>query len=120
MLNHAVLFSGCDVNKVDANDMTALLWACANGQQPAVEFLIKSGADINISGSHGENALLMASCNGYLGIVEILLKLGMDINATDEAGAFFMLIHLYFYKAKIACLSGSGYWIIFILFYLDG
>lgn len=77
---------GCDVNKLDTNDMTALLWACANGQQPAVEFLIKSGADINISGSHGENALLMASCNGYLGIVEILLKLCMDINATDETG----------------------------------
>lgn len=99
MLNYwyAVLFLGCDVNKLDTNDMTALLWACANGQQPAVEFLIKSGADINISGSHGENALLMASCNGYLGIVEILLKLCMDINATDEAGVFYMHIHLYFY-----------------------
>ncbi|XP_061191846.1 ankyrin repeat family A protein 2-like [Saccostrea echinata] len=83
---HQEINEGCDVNKVDANDMTALLWACANGQQPAVEFLIKSGADINVSGSHGENALLLASCNGYLGIVEIFLKLGMDVNVTDETG----------------------------------
>ncbi|XP_062616627.1 ankyrin repeat family A protein 2-like isoform X2 [Saccostrea cucullata] len=83
---HQEINEGCDVNKVDSNDMTALLWACANGQQPAVEFLIKSGADINVSGSHGENALLLASCNGYLGIVEILLKLGMDVNVTDEIG----------------------------------
>lgn len=78
---------GGDVNKCDDYGLTALLWACANGQQSTMEYLIKSGADITISGQNGENALLLASANGFTDIVKQLLRLGLDINYKDETGS---------------------------------
>ncbi|KAJ8304527.1 hypothetical protein KUTeg_018110 [Tegillarca granosa] len=78
---------GGDVNKCDDYGLTALLWACANGQQSTMEYLIKSGADINISGQNGENALLLASANGFTDIVKQLLRFGLDVNYIDETGS---------------------------------
>lgn len=84
-VSHDVLdAAGSDINKLDEQGLTALHWACANGQMPTMEFLVQSGADINLSGNHGENALLLSSCYGYKEIVKYLLQLGMDVNCTDE------------------------------------
>ena len=83
-LTDAVSVPGSDVNKTDEQGLTALHWACANGQMSTVEFLIHSKADINLNGNNGENALLLASCYGYREIVKLLLQHGMDMNYVDE------------------------------------
>lgn len=69
---------------MDEQGLTALLWACANGQLTTIEYLLKNGANPCAQGNKGENALLFACCFGYVDIAKLLLKIGMDVNYTDE------------------------------------
>lgn len=70
----------------DSQGLTALHWACANGQKAAVELLLLRRADVGVVGDNGENALLLAACYGHRDIAALLLDKGMDINSSDELG----------------------------------
>lgn len=76
-----------NIDRVDEQGLTALLWACANGQLTTIEYLLKNGANPCAQGNKGENALLFACCFGYVDIAKLLLKIGMDVNYTDESGS---------------------------------
>lgn len=76
--------TGVDINSADENGLTALHWACANGQLATVEFLVKNGAEVSVCGNQGETPLLLASCYGFLEIVKFILCMGVDINYADE------------------------------------
>ena len=67
---------GANINTVDSNGDSPLMWAAMNDNYNAAEFLINHGADINIVDNDGESAYTLA----YSRKMESLLK---DAGATD-------------------------------------
>jgi hypothetical protein len=63
-----------DVNSVDSEGMTALMWAACYGQTSVVEFLLAEGADTDYADLWGKTALMKAATNGHEDIVAILNK----------------------------------------------
>jgi hypothetical protein len=100
-----LLAQGADPNvrddEADMPDMTALLWAAANGNPELVQALLKRGADIKARDSVGLNVLMITLQSGYgLGdslydnyraVLRVLLQYGaganrVEVNAQDNYG----------------------------------
>ncbi|XP_014240028.1 DNA-binding protein RFXANK-like isoform X2 [Cimex lectularius] len=75
-----------NVDQVDKNGLTALMWSSAYGQTASVVLLIKEKADIHIQGNHLETALHLAAAGGHHDIIRVLISNGADVNAEDEDG----------------------------------
>lgn len=75
-----------NVDEVDGDGFTPLMWASWYGQLPTVKMLLEIGANCNIVGQQGENALILASCNGHFEILKLLIKHKMDVNNADQQG----------------------------------
>ncbi|GAV78846.1 Chromo domain-containing protein/Ank_2 domain-containing protein, partial [Cephalotus follicularis] len=78
---------GRDVDSVDKDGRTALLFVSGLGSEPCVKLLAEAGADLNHRDSSGGlTALHMAA--GYVrpGVVKLLLELGADAEVADERG----------------------------------
>uniref|UniRef100_A0A2P2LFE3 Uncharacterized protein MANES_08G120200 n=1 Tax=Rhizophora mucronata TaxID=61149 RepID=A0A2P2LFE3_RHIMU len=76
-----------DVDAVDSDGRTALLFVCGLGSEPCVKVLAEAGADLNHrDNSGGLTALHMAA--GYVkpGVVKLLIELGADPEAEDDRG----------------------------------
>ncbi|XP_059142079.1 ankycorbin-like [Physella acuta] len=67
--------SGADVNFIDKNGWSALMYAAGKGAKRAVELLVKSGCDVLAVNKDGNNALAIASKYGFKDIVEFLSSL---------------------------------------------
>lgn len=63
-----------DMNAVDGDGWTALMWAAWSGLTEVSEVLIKNGTSINISDKQGNTALSLAAQRGNVEIVKILLS----------------------------------------------
>ena len=48
-----------DIDKVDENKMTALMWACKNNRKEVVELLLKKGADRTRTSNRNETAFIL-------------------------------------------------------------
>jgi len=70
----ALLNAEPDLNAVDWEGYTVLMFAAVSGQLEFVNTLITHGADVNIRNNVGSSALMMAS--GYPHVVEMLKKSG--------------------------------------------
>ena len=91
-----LLKNGADVNAVYENGMTALMWACYNGNLDIAKFLIAKGAEVNSQKQDGETALMLACMNGHwdivktdivkMDIVKLLIANKADVNAKDKKG----------------------------------
>lgn len=93
--------SKIDVNLVDINGRTALMYA-ADLHQTYIPALIKAGADVNIKDNNGDDALLIAVKKGQL-YIEDLLQAGANVNVQDKEG-YTPLIHTvysYFKEEKM-------------------
>ena len=77
---------GADVNRRDANSMTALHIAAMYGFITIIYLLLQSNADISIPGQLGRTPLHEAVSWGKLDVVQILLYHGANVRARDSAG----------------------------------
>ena len=82
-----------DVNSMDKNGFTALMYAALYGHVEIIEYLlaIKESkafeADINLSGkTNGFTPLMLASMSGKLPAVKFLVEKGVNLNASDKNG----------------------------------
>eukprot|EP00058_Branchiostoma_floridae_P019085 XP_002604574.1 hypothetical protein BRAFLDRAFT_122353 [Branchiostoma floridae] len=74
---------GYDMNEVDENGLTSLMWASSHGQVGVTVFLLENGGSVHGATREGETALSFACCKGHVEIVQALLKAGADVNAFD-------------------------------------
>ncbi|XP_066994966.1 ankyrin repeat family A protein 2 [Anabrus simplex] len=75
-----------DVDVVDSNGLSALMWASAYGQVPTVQLLLRHHAQVDREGCEGETPLLLAAAGGHHDVVRILLTEGAAVNHADEVG----------------------------------
>ena len=78
-----------DINELDENGMTPLMWASAFNQAITVAFLLERGAQCNIVASKGETSLLLASSGGHHQVVHDLLESGADVDHIDQVPSHF-------------------------------
>jgi ankyrin repeat protein len=70
----ALLIADADVNAVDWEGYTVLMFAAVSGQRAIVEVLLTHGADVNLKNKTDSSALMMAS--GYPDVYEKLKAAG--------------------------------------------
>ncbi|XP_071516939.1 uncharacterized protein [Panulirus ornatus] len=75
-----------DVNELDSNGFTPIMWASYYGQLPTVRLLIQNRAKVNMEGQDGETSLLLAASNGHHEIIKLLISYGADPNHVDHMG----------------------------------
>lgn len=63
-----------------------LLEAACNGDNTAIETLLKEGADINAKDNDGNTALILAASRCHYETVQLLTKAGCDVNAKNNDG----------------------------------
>ena len=72
---------GSQVNDLDMDGRTALLFSVVTGEMEISDFLIKEGADTNLGKCL---PLVMAVFRGNIDAAELLLEAGADPNRADE------------------------------------
>ena len=83
----ALLEHGADVNAWNVGrDVSPLLVAVFEGQQAAVEALLKAGADPNVRSSEGDTPLRACAGVGDLGIASLLLGAGAARTINEWGG----------------------------------
>lgn len=78
-LKVALNFKKININEIDSNGLTALIYASKSSDINIVHNLLLKKANVNIKDKYGRTALLRACKNGKLEIVNILLDYGADI-----------------------------------------
>jgi len=82
-----VLATGIDVNQMDEDGWTALMWAIDYDRDEVVNVLLASGADANACDIYGDTPLLLACYWGdSVEVVKMLLAAGADVNARNIDG----------------------------------
>ena len=76
--------AGADVNAIDNNGRTALIWAAFSGCTEMAKLLISAGADVNIKDNNGETALIWAASSGCKKMVRLLIDAGADVNIKNN------------------------------------
>jgi hypothetical protein len=85
--------NGADVNAVQLNGVTALIYACEEGHLEIALLLIEKGANVNAAGTDdGTTALMNASWKGHLEVVRELCKRGANVNAARTDDGFTALM----------------------------
>lgn len=77
------VLNGADVNYVDDNGISTLMYACRWGKPVAAKYLIEHGANVNYYNEKSDKTVLMDAKQNCF---ELLLSHGADINATDKRG----------------------------------
>ncbi|MDX2241936.1 MAG: ankyrin repeat domain-containing protein [Leptolyngbyaceae cyanobacterium bins.302] len=86
--------SGVNVNALDEESNTALLYACQKGKFETVQLLLKSGADPNPLGA-GMTPLMAAIGSGDKSIIKMLIGAGADVNAAVQGQTVLMQANTY-------------------------
>lgn len=91
-----------DVNAVDKEGYTALIWAAGKGHAEAVAALLCSARDecgaptINVNVTtrvNRDTALMMAAANDHVDVIALLLRVdGIDVNAKNDKGDSALLL----------------------------
>ena len=78
---------GADVNVMDSQNNTALIWAASQGHQAIVLALISAKAELDVQEkTRGLTAVMRAAEAGHLGIVQALAEAGANLNRKDDMG----------------------------------
>ena len=75
-----------DVNAVDSEGRTPLMWASRRGDSTAVELLLKANADPNIESRSGSTALLESALSSNITCMRLLLAAGANSAYVDKLG----------------------------------
>jgi ankyrin repeat protein len=67
-----LIAAGANIDSVDHNGKTALIWACIGNNIECVRILIAAGADVTMRDKLGRTALDIARNKGFEDIVHIL------------------------------------------------
>lgn len=78
------MFTDSNVNSMDSEGLTALMWAVFHGKLNIVELLINKNADVNIPGPDGQTPLMFAV--RHIDVLNYLLASGAELEAEDEYG----------------------------------
>ena len=78
--------SAVNINNTDARGCTPLVWACRNGHDEVVSYLIESGAEVDFKSYGGMTALHHACNSSNESCIQKLVDGGADVNLTDECG----------------------------------
>jgi len=81
-----------DVNGIQPDGMTALIWAAHYDDLEAAKILVKAGAGANASNRYGVSAISEAATIGDAALVEILLAAGANANFTLPEGDTALLL----------------------------
>ena len=76
--------NGGDVNKINEQKQSMLMFAAFNGYYEICEYLIENGAKIDHLDNLGRSALTYASSGPFPQTVELLLKYGANPNNIDQ------------------------------------
>ena len=79
-----LIFAGADLNIVDEEKNSALIFACKGGYLPIVKSLILAGADKDIQDVDGNTGIISAAFRGYESIVNELINAGANLNIKDN------------------------------------
>jgi ankyrin repeat protein len=74
------LKQGVDVEALNLDRLTPLLFAAASGKTKSLQYLLKTGAKKNILDLKYRDALTLAAMGGHAEAVKILLAAGFDVN----------------------------------------
>ena len=75
-----------DVNAIQADGSTALLWAVERDNLQIGELLIRAGANVNTANLYGITPLSMACTNGNAAMIEKLLEAGATPEMAQATG----------------------------------
>ncbi len=89
----ASMEAGTDVNAMDADGRTALMFAAFNGHSEIVLMLLDKGAVLDRRDQMGRTALLYAATGPFPETVSILLDRGSEPNVVDSDEHFSPLMH---------------------------
>lgn len=81
-----LLKSEANIDAMDDQGVTPLLWASTYGKAEVVKYLISKGADVNYSLQHGMTALMLATEYGENEVASILVNNGAKINVKEKSG----------------------------------
>ncbi|CAD7701476.1 unnamed protein product [Ostreobium quekettii] len=82
----AFIEAGADVEAIDGEGNTPLIFAAVRGLDGIARALIQAGADIAAENNDGQTALGLAAFFGHRDIIEILLALGAEVDHQDIDG----------------------------------
>jgi hypothetical protein len=97
---------GADVNIVEDNGMTALIYASARGNKKVCQALIDAKADVRARTDDNKTVLHFATANNHVGLLELLLDNGAAclLGKADATGATPLWKALYYGYDKAADL----------------
>lgn len=79
-----LLEQGVEVNTLDENNRSALMYASFEGYTEIMESLISNGADPDLRDINGRTALIFAASGPFPAAVHLLLEKGADVNVQDR------------------------------------
>jgi len=85
-INETLLGAPRDVNSLDRNGWTSLMWASNRGSLDVVKELTAAGADINKADDEGFSSLMCASVADQTEVIKYLLRRGALVDAIDDYG----------------------------------
>jgi len=88
-----LLTEGLDVNTIDEDGRSPLMYAAFNGHYEIMKLLIDKGALTNACDSNGRTALMMAASGPYPAAVKLLLDHQADPNLIDKEEHFTALMY---------------------------
>jgi ankyrin repeat protein len=88
-----VLSGSLNIDTLDEDGRTALMYAAFNGHTDIAKILIEKGADINLTDPNKRTALMFASSGPFPETVRILLEHNADPDLTDMPEHFTALMY---------------------------
>jgi ankyrin repeat protein len=84
----ALVEGGCDIEAVEDQGYTALMWAAEEGRVDTISFLIERGASLNVQNNQGGTALMWSVYELKTEAAKLLLKAGADPNLQNVQCSF--------------------------------
>ena len=81
-----LLDAGADINDVDEDGLTVLMYAVVDKKKKIIPQLLQAGADVNASVEDGFTILMNECKEGHADTVKQLLKTNVDVNVADKDG----------------------------------